>query len=109
LPGFERRLRKISQAHIFLRVTNGAKGQPGGGANEPPRKKAPEADVSGLAGLGVQFAAAVVLFLFVGKWLDDRLGTGPWLLIVGVFAGAAGATVSMYRKLFPPEPRPPKQ
>jgi len=52
-----------------------------------------------LAGVGVQFALAVVLFLFVGQWLDRRLGTAPVFLILGVFAGAAGGFYSMYRKL----------
>jgi F0F1-type ATP synthase assembly protein I len=52
-----------------------------------------------LAGVGVQFALAIVLFLFVGQWLDRRLGTAPVLLILGVFAGAGGGFYSMYRKL----------
>lgn len=51
------------------------------------------------AGIGVQLALAIVLFLFVGQWLDRRLGTAPVFLIIGVFAGAAGGFYSMYRKL----------
>jgi F0F1-type ATP synthase assembly protein I len=62
---------------------------------------------SELAGMGVQFVVAILLCLFVGKWLDSRLGTAPWLLILGVFAGAAASTVAMYRKAFPPEHREP--
>ena len=27
------------------------------------------------AGLGIQFAAAIVVFLFIGQWLDKRFGT----------------------------------
>jgi len=58
--------------------------------------------------MGVQFVVAILLCLFVGKWLDARLGTSPWLLILGVFAGAAASTVAMYRKAFPPSgPKPP--
>jgi F0F1-type ATP synthase assembly protein I len=61
-----------------------------------------------LAGLGVQFVVAVLLFLFVGKWLDARLGTGPWLTILGVFVGAGASMYAMYRKVFPaPQPGPP--
>jgi F0F1-type ATP synthase assembly protein I len=52
-----------------------------------------------LAGAGVQFALAIVVFLFVGEWLDRRLGTAPVFLILGVFAGAAGGFYSMYRKV----------
>lgn len=61
-----------------------------------------------LAGLGVQFVVAVLLFLFVGKWLDARLGTAPWLTILGVFVGAGASMYAMYRKVFPaPQPKPP--
>ncbi|HSU96132.1 MAG TPA: AtpZ/AtpI family protein [Gemmatimonadaceae bacterium] len=54
---------------------------------------------SDFAGIGLQFAASVLLFGYAGQWLDRRLGTGPWLLIIGVFLGAGGAFYSMYRKL----------
>jgi F0F1-type ATP synthase assembly protein I len=43
--------------------------------------------------------------MFAGKWLDSRLGTTPWLLVVGVFVGAGVATTAMYRRLFPPKGR----
>lgn len=51
------------------------------------------------AGVGIQFAAAIILFLFAGQWLDRRLGTSPVFLILGVFVGAGAAFYSMYRKL----------
>ena len=51
------------------------------------------------AGLGLQFAGSIILFLFIGQWLDRRLGTGPLFLILGVFTGAGGAFYSMYRSL----------
>jgi len=51
----------------------------------------------GLAGMGVQFLVAILLFLFLGKWLDSRLGTSPWLLILGVFCGAGASMFAMYR------------
>lgn len=50
-------------------------------------------------GVGLQFAAAILVFLFLGRWLDDRLGTTPWLLILGVMVGAGGGFYSMYRRL----------
>lgn len=52
--------------------------------------------------MGVQFVVAIVLFLFVGRWLDARLGTAPWLMILGVFGGAGASMYAMYRKIFPP-------
>src|ERR671939_423109 len=50
-------------------------------------------------GLGFQFLGAILLFLYLGRWLDQRLGTTPWLLIVGVFVGAGAGFYSLYRKL----------
>jgi F0F1-type ATP synthase assembly protein I len=51
------------------------------------------------AGAGIQFAAAIIVFLFAGKWVDDRLGTNGLFTIVGVFIGAGGGFYSMYRKI----------
>ena len=51
------------------------------------------------AGLGVQFAASILIFLYGGRWLDGKLGTAPYLLMVGAFAGAALGFFVMYRRL----------
>jgi len=51
------------------------------------------------AGLGLQFAIAIVAFLYAGRWLDARLGTAPLFLILGVFVGAGGAFYGMYRRM----------
>ncbi len=50
-------------------------------------------------GVAFQFVGALLLFLYLGKWLDAKLGTAPWLLMVGVFGGAAIGFYAMYRKL----------
>lgn len=50
-------------------------------------------------GVGIQFAGAILLFLFLGRWLDERLGTEPWLLLLGVFVGAGAGFYSLYRQL----------
>ena len=68
----------------------------------------PESKISGkttgpsggdLASAGLQFAAAIIVFMFLGLWLDRTLGTSPWLLIVCVFLGAGGGFYSIYRRL----------
>lgn len=51
------------------------------------------------AGVGLQFAASIVVFLYAGQWIDRRFGTGPWGVLVGVFVGAAAAFYSIYRRL----------
>ena len=51
------------------------------------------------AGLGLQLAASIGLFLWAGWWLDGKLGTTPLLTIVGAFAGAGAGFYSLYRQL----------
>ena len=51
------------------------------------------------AGIGIQFAASIVLCLFAGQWLDRRLGSAPLFTLAGVFLGAGASFYSMYRKL----------
>ena len=65
-----------------------------------PRPAASEA--GRVLGVGLQFAGAIVLFLFVGRWLDSRLGTEPWLLLGGVLLGAVAGFISLYRQLAAP-------
>jgi hypothetical protein len=51
------------------------------------------------AGAGIQCVLAILLFLYVGKWLDAMVGTAPWLLMVGVFVGAGAGFYSFYRRI----------
>ena len=51
------------------------------------------------AGLGIQFAVSILVFLYLGQWLDRKLDTAPWFLFAGVFLGAGGSFHSMYRRL----------
>lgn len=50
-------------------------------------------------GVGLQFAASILLFLYAGQWVDRRFGTKPWGILIGVFVGAGAAFYSMYRRL----------
>jgi hypothetical protein len=56
-------------------------------------------DAGRSAGFGVQFAGAILLFLYAGNWVDGKLGTGPLFLILGVFLGAGASFYSIYRRL----------
>jgi F0F1-type ATP synthase assembly protein I len=51
------------------------------------------------AGVGMQFAVAIIVFLFAGQWLDKRLGTNGLFTIAGVFVGGGAAFYNMYRKI----------
>jgi F0F1-type ATP synthase assembly protein I len=53
---------------------------------------------SDLAGIGIQFALTVAVFVFGGIWLDRKLNSSPWFTIACTFAGAGGGMYSMYRR-----------
>lgn len=61
------------------------------------------------AGIGVQFAFVILVFTAAGVWVDRRLGSTPWFMIVGVFTGAAGGFFSMYRKVMAAQRRDAEQ
>lgn len=35
--------------------------------------------------------------IFLGNWLDEKLGTSPWILMFGVIIGVGTAFVSLYK------------
>ncbi len=57
------------------------------------------------AGVGIQFAVSIIGSVFLGQWLDRKLGTAPWLLYLGVSLGAGLGFYSMYRKLMAAQAR----
>ena len=68
--------------------------------HEPISHPSREADAAGwykMAGIGFEFVAAIAVFGGVGYFLDGRLGTSPWLLIVGFGLGFASGLWLMYK------------
>lgn len=53
---------------------------------------------SEFAGIGVQFAVTIVVFAFLGIWLDQWLGTSPLFVLLMVFGGAGLGFWSMVRR-----------
>jgi F0F1-type ATP synthase assembly protein I len=47
----------------------------------------------------MQFSAVIGVFAWAGWWLDGKLGSAPWLLIVGVFLGFLGGLISLVSKI----------
>jgi F0F1-type ATP synthase assembly protein I len=46
--------------------------------------------------LGFQLAAAVLVFFFIGVWVDGRYGTNPWGKIIGIVLGSIGGFVNFF-------------
>jgi F0F1-type ATP synthase assembly protein I len=51
------------------------------------------------AGAGLQLAITLIAFMFLGIWLDKRLGSSPWFVLICVFVGFAAGFYSIYRRL----------
>ena len=51
------------------------------------------------AGLGVQMAASLLLFVWLGQWADRKLGTGGILTVVAAFLGFGGTMYWLIRSL----------
>ncbi len=48
---------------------------------------------------GYTLLAATGVFGFIGYWMDERYGTTPWLLIVGIGLGLAVGFNSLFKRL----------
>jgi ATP synthase protein I len=72
---------------------------PGRGPRDSGAKPEVEPQIVSVArysGLGLQLAASVVLFLAAGQWLDRRIGTDPYLTVLGAFVGGAAGFYALY-------------
>lgn len=50
------------------------------------------------AGIGMQFALSILLFLYLGQWVDRKLGT-KYFVLLGALLGFGAAFYSIYRSL----------
>ncbi len=73
----------------LLAEARGEKGPGGSHGGADPR----------LMGLGLQFVVAILLCLYAGMWLDAKLHTAPWLMLIGALIGASGGFYAMFRVL----------
>ncbi|HEV7865435.1 MAG TPA: AtpZ/AtpI family protein [Acidimicrobiia bacterium] len=54
------------------------------------------------AGVGVQYAATILVLTLVGIWADGRLETAPLFTVLLLLLGFVGATVSLIRQVLGP-------
>ncbi len=55
--------------------------------------------VARLLGVGWYVAICIVGGVWGGVWLDEKLGTGPLLLLIGLMLGLVIAGLGVYRML----------
>lgn len=55
----------------------------------------------GLLGVGFYISGVIILGVLAGRRLDDKLGSEPFWLIVGLVLGLAGAFYGVYAMLRP--------
>jgi hypothetical protein len=51
------------------------------------------------AGLGVQLAVSLLVFVLAGQWADRKLGTNGIITMVAAFVGFGGTMYSLIRTL----------
>ena len=47
--------------------------------------------------VGIQFPVAIALGFFFGRWLDNQLGTAPWLMLIFSLFGIAAGFLNLFR------------
>jgi F0F1-type ATP synthase assembly protein I len=55
-------------------------------------------EASTLGGIGIELAVSVLIGTFVGYRADLYFKTDPWLMVVGLFIGAAAGFYSIYKQ-----------
>jgi F0F1-type ATP synthase assembly protein I len=50
-----------------------------------------------LTHIGLTMTICIVGCLFLGKFLDEKFGTAPWLMLVFILLGVASALYSLFK------------
>jgi F0F1-type ATP synthase assembly protein I len=50
-----------------------------------------------MSSVGLEMGVAVILGLLAGMWADKKLGTEPWLLLLGTMLGLAAGVRGIFR------------
>jgi hypothetical protein len=57
------------------------------------------------AGLGIQLAASIFVFVLAGQWLDRKLNAGGLITVIAAFLGFGGTMYWLIRSLTRKDPR----
>lgn len=55
--------------------------------------------LSAAMSFGLNLVGGLLIGYYGGGWLDERLGTGPWLTLVGITLGTVAAFRMLLREL----------
>lgn len=47
--------------------------------------------------IGISMIVSIGIGLYIGKWLDDRLGTGPIFLFIFIITGVISGFLSLFK------------
>ena len=53
--------------------------------------------VAELSSLALMLPSSIAVGLFFGYWLDKRLGTDPWMLMIFTLLGVAAGLIALIR------------
>lgn len=65
---------------------------------EPVMSPNPQPSPWRYAGLGLELAGGIAVFIGIGYLFDRWMGTDPWGMIVGAILGLAGGLYNMIRE-----------
>ena len=66
--------------------------------NNKPAEQTPWSLLGFAWQLGYSLAIPIVFFVLVGRLLDKKFGTAPWLLLTGVILSLFSSTLTVYLK-----------
>lgn len=55
--------------------------------------------IGAYTGIGIELALYIIIFLLIGRFLDNRWGSEPWLMILGTAIGFVAGFYSMFKTL----------
>jgi len=61
------------------------------------RKSSALANLALISQIGISMTVPIMIGLYIGKWLDDRFGTGPIFLFIFIIMGVGSAFMSLFK------------
>lgn len=63
------------------------------------RSRSTLGQIGSYLGIGLELAVFLLLFIFLGRYLDSRWGTEPWLLLTGAVVGFVAGFYNLIKTL----------